>query len=107
MTDDISPELIERYKLNSETGRLRWAELARYFASGHLVLADEALDLVDVALQLSRDNARQTKTWVGSGMLTVVSDQQALEFHQTDQEFWAIVVRPWVVVQRASSDTGL
>lgn len=99
MSDNIPPELVERYHLNSETGRLKWQELARYFAAGKVVLLDKALDLVDVAQQFSRDNAAQTAAWLDAGKINLVTDDKALEFHENNTEFWAIVVKPWVLVQ--------
>lgn len=99
MSDNIPPDLVERYHLNSETGRLHWQELARYFAAGKVVLLDKTLDLVDVAQQFSRDNAAQTAEWLNTGKVALVSDEQALGFHENNTEFWAIVVKPWVLVQ--------
>ena len=100
MNDDIPPELVERYHLNSETGRLQWQELARYFAAGKVVLLGKSLDLVDVAQQFSRDNAAQTAEWLNAGKLNLVTDEQAMTFHDNKSEFWAIVVKPWVLVQQ-------
>jgi hypothetical protein len=99
MSDNIPPELVERYHLNSETGRLSWPELARYFAAGKVVLLGKSLDLVDVAQQFSRDNAAQTAEWLNAGKINLVTDEQAKEFHEQQTEFWAIVVKPWVLVQ--------
>jgi hypothetical protein len=100
MSEDISPELIERYKLNAETGRMQWVELARYFAAGRVIVVGKELDLVDVAQQFSRDNKAQTEKWLGDRDIGLVSDEQAREFNDGEFEFWAIVVRPWVLIQR-------
>ena len=99
MNDNIPPELVERYHLNSETGRVQWHELARFFAAGQVVVINKSLDLVDVAQQFSRDNAAQTAAWLESSEIGLVSDVQAVEFNDSQTEFWAIVVKPWVLVQ--------
>lgn len=99
MSDNIPPDLVERYHLNTETGRVQWSELARFFAAGQVVLVGEELDLVEVAQQFARDNAAQSAQWLESGGIGLVTDKQATEFNHAEQEFWAIVVKPWVLVQ--------
>ena len=99
MSKGIPPELIERYKLNAETGRMRWVELARYFAAGKVIVVGKTLDLVDVAQQFSRDNTAQTAGWLEDGYIGSITDEQARKCNDAESEFWAIVVRPWVLVQ--------
>jgi hypothetical protein len=60
---------------------------------------NEALDLIDVAIQISRDNKEQVLGWMENGMVTRVTDAQALAWYETDAEVWAVVVRPYVLVQ--------
>ena len=99
MSDDIPIEKVDRYKINAETGRLPWAALEKFFASGNLVHVDASLDLVDVAYEFSQDNAAETKRWMEAGLVARVSDDQARAFHTRNDEFWSVVVRPWVLIQ--------
>jgi hypothetical protein len=48
---------------------------------------------------LSRDNADQLRDWMASGEVNRVSDAQACEWLDADERVWAVVVRPWVLVQ--------
>ena len=90
---------LAREKVNLETSQIAWAELQRFFASGVAIYVAPELDLVDVAYQFSIDNKEQVEQWLQSGQVTRVSDQQALTWYQTDAMVWAVVVKPWILVQ--------
>jgi hypothetical protein len=90
---------ILRTKVNMETSRIHWKELQRFFASGVAVEVNSKLDLVEVAFQMHSDNKAQFKTWLTTGMLGKVTDEQALAWLAADAEVWAVVVSPWVLVQ--------
>jgi len=89
-------------QLNLETGRIAWRELQRFFASGHAVAVAPGLDLVKVGSDLARDNANQWARWMESGQVALVSDQQAQAWHEADAQVWALVIKPWVLVQAPS-----
>lgn len=86
-------------KLNLETAQIHWHELQRYFASGNAISVNPSLDLIQVAVQIAENNASQIKTWMDSGLIDVVKDQQALEWFEQDAIVWALVIKPWVLVQ--------
>jgi hypothetical protein len=90
---------ISREKVNLETSRIAWKELQRFFASGTAVFVAPDLDLVDVAYQFSIDNKDQVALWMQNEQVALVSDQQALNWLETDAEVWAVVVKPWILVQ--------
>lgn len=93
---------IHRTKINLETSRIAWKELQRFFASGAAIAVDSGLDLVEVAFQISEDNAAQVSEWMQSGRVARVSDVQAQAWFEADAEVWAVVVRPYVLVQPAA-----
>lgn len=88
-----------RVKLNAETGRLVWRELERHFARGVVILVAPGLDLVEVALQISRDNKDQVAAWLQAGQVRRADSEDARSWHQDRSRFWAVVVAPWVLVQ--------
>jgi hypothetical protein len=61
------------------------------------------LDLVEVAFQMSCDNAALIQQWMGEGKLGKVTDAQAAAWFETDALVWAVVVSPWVLVQPSGS----
>jgi hypothetical protein len=95
----LSQQEIDRINLNLETSRIAWEELQRFFASGKAIFVSDTLDLIDVAIQISKDNQAQVMQWMEAGMVTRVTDVQALAWHGGDAEVWAVVVRPYVLVQ--------
>ncbi|MCX7099107.1 MAG: DUF2288 family protein [Methylococcales bacterium] len=90
---------IAKEKVNLETSKIAWHELQRFFASGTAVWVAPALDLVDVAYQFSLDNKVAVETWLQSRQIALVSDQQAIAWLQAEVEVWAVVVKPWILVQ--------
>jgi hypothetical protein len=93
------PHDLKRASVNLETARIAWKELQRFFAGGSALFVSGDLDLVEVAFQISEDNMVQVTAWMYAGQLARVSDAQALAWYQADAEVWAVVVRPYVLVQ--------
>ena len=79
-------------------------ELQRFFAGGKAVAVAPELDLVDVAYQVSIDNKAAVESWLSSGRVGRVSDEQAREWLQANALMWAVVVKPWVLVQPVLRD---
>ena len=92
-------EEIFRAKVNLETAQIAWKELQRFFASGSAIQVSTELDLVEVAYQMSEDNAEQITEWMRAGKLHKVTDTQAETWFRTDAQVWAVVVSPYVLVQ--------
>lgn len=86
-------------ELNQETAQIRWHELQRFFASGHAIAVDASLDLIHVATQITKDNAPQIKTWMEAKLVDAVTDAQAQDWYERDALVWALVIKPWVLVQ--------
>ena len=41
--------------------------------------------------------------WIDAGEVAPVSDQQALAWYEANEELWAVVAAPWVLVQHRTS----
>jgi hypothetical protein len=93
---------ILRTRLNSETARIAWKDLLRFFAAGTVIAVSDELDLVEVAIQISNDNKAQIEQWMIEKRVDKVSDSQAKGWLETDATLWAVVVRPWILVQQAT-----
>jgi len=86
-------------KINRETGRVKWSELERHFASGTVVWVGASLDLIDVALRIAHDDRATITRWMADGHVAKVSDAQAQGWLAIDATLWASVVSPFVLVQ--------
>jgi len=101
MTDHPTPPGSDelKTKLNLETGKLSWPELQRHFARGMVIVAGKELDLIEVAIKLTEDDKRQFESWVSARQVWRANDDDALQWQQSNPEFWSVVVSPWVLVQ--------
>lgn len=99
-TDDTA---LEKAKVNLETSQIPWTELQRWFAAGLAIAVDKELDLVEVAYQFSIDNKPQVEAWLNAGKIGHVTDQQAAQWFNTHASVWAVVVKPWVLLQAADA----
>ncbi len=84
----------------SQTARIPWHDLQTWYAHGSVISVDGNLDLVEVAVQLGLDSAALFEQWINDGSVGPVSDEQALAWHGVNQELWAVVAPPWVLVQQ-------
>ncbi len=89
-----------RAKLNGETSRMPWREMLRFFAGGNVLVIEDGLDLVDVALRIAQDDKAAIAAWLQADCIRHVSDDQARAWLDDDAQLWAVVVKPWVLVQR-------
>ena len=100
MTSTATYQLLHD-RLNRETARLHWHELLPHFASGNVVAVDGSLDLVDVAVRMSLDEAALIGQWMAGGLLGGVTDEQASAWLNDDPALWTVIVKPWILVQAA------
>ncbi len=93
-------ETLLRREYLSQTARINWHDLQTYYAHGSVVTISADLDLVEVAVQLGLDNTDQFQEWIAAGQVAPVGDEQALAWYERNQELWAVVAPPWVLVQQ-------
>ena len=90
---------LTRTRINGETAKIPWRELQRLFAAGKVMQVDAALDLVDVACAIHDDDVDQVAEWTRAAQLGPVADAQARSWFEDDALVWAVVLKPWVLVQ--------
>ncbi|HEY8608649.1 MAG TPA: DUF2288 domain-containing protein [Noviherbaspirillum sp.] len=88
-----------RAKINGETSRMKWSELQRFFASGAVIAVSPELDLVEVGFRVASDDKQAVAEWMADNRVAKVSDAQAETWLQTDATLWAVVIKPWILVQ--------
>jgi hypothetical protein len=99
MTENSEPELNSPEKLLLETAKIHWKELQYFFAAGHAVYVSAELDLISVAHHIANDDKAIVENWLDSGKLNQVSNDQARDWYRRDAMVWALVVKPWVLIQ--------
>ena len=93
-------ELPLETRLNLETGRITWKELGFFFARGRILQVTGDLDLIEVASALANDRASQVSAWLDAQQVRILPDAVAKIWAADDHNLWAVVVAPWVVVQK-------
>lgn len=96
LEDEMEPD----QTINLETSKIPWSELQRFFAAGKVVNVEESLDLIKVAKAMVADDKSQFEQWMEEGNVDVVDDAQARSWIEDDASVWAVVIKPWVLVQR-------
>jgi hypothetical protein len=95
---------LERAKIISETAKIPWLDLQRFFASGKVIWIAGNLDLVEVALALQQDDVQSVNNWTVNQELAAVSDDQARQWVSDDSLLWAVAIKPWVLVQELDNE---
>ena len=95
---EVEPDVLKA-KIISETARINWLELQKFYAAGSLVQVSAELDLVDVAFAFSQDDKTAVQNWLQSGLVDRVNDTQAQLWVEQQAELWAVVISPWILVQ--------
>ncbi|TNH05163.1 DUF2288 domain-containing protein [Testudinibacter sp. TR-2022] len=85
--------------LNQHTAKIYWHELQPHFVRGRVLYLAASLDLLEVAQAMLQDNSVYIAGLIEQQKIAPVSEQQALNFYQTNQQLWAVVLAPWVLVQ--------
>lgn len=88
-----------KQQIVGETSKIAWKELQYFFASGMAVYVSDELDLVDVAACFVDDNKAMVEKWMQDNLVMPVPDDQARDWYNHDAMLWAVVVKPWVLVQ--------
>ena len=97
MTDIVNDAI--KQQIVAETSKIAWHELQYFFASGMAIYVSEQLDLIDVASCFTDDNKIMVEKWMQDKLVMPVPDQQAKIWYDDDATVWAVVVKPWVLVQ--------
>ena len=90
---------LELEKLNLETSKIPWKDLQRFFAGGNVIYVSNELDMIEAAYQISMDNKDLVQQWMRENKIAKVTDDQAGKWFEADAEVWAVVVKPWILVQ--------
>ena len=105
LTDQFEESAVTtKESINLETAKIAWKDLEVYFAAGNVISVSSDLDLTEIALQITKDNAVSLKEWMSKGMIDVVTDEQAKDYADTETTVWAVVIKPWIFIQ--STDTN-
>ncbi|NKC11257.1 MAG: DUF2288 family protein [Gammaproteobacteria bacterium] len=99
---DEDDELL-RAKLVTETARIPWADLQRFFAAGKTIHIEANQDLIDIAFITAKDDGVRLQELMTANAVHPVAGDTARCWYEAKAEVWAVIVRPWVLVQEVES----
>ena len=78
-------------------------ELERFFAGGMVISVDENVDMIQVAQWMASDDVAAISGMLEKKEIQKVTDDQARIWSDSDAMLWAVVVKPWILVQQRRS----
>lgn len=103
--DSTDPE-DTREKLANYTGQVPWSYLVPHALKGSLYFVDPALALAEVGAAFSANRAERVAAWLKSGDLVKIEALHAAQWDQSETEFEALVVTPFVLCRPAGNQAG-
>ena len=101
---DVEPEVLKA-KITAETAQINWLELQKFYAAGDVLFVSAGLDLIDVAFAIATNDQMKVAAWLSLEQIGKVQDALAMSWYQQQQNVWAVVVSPWVLVQLPQETT--
>jgi len=95
------PIEVLKTRLNTETAKIGWTEIQRFFAKGQVFIVAPELDLIDTAARMIHDEKGSVKEWLEQNLIVQATTEDAKRWHDSDLDLWAVVVAPWILVQEA------
>lgn len=90
-------------KINLETAQISWKELERFFAGGRVISVEDHVDMIHVAQLMASDDVKAISGMLEKKEIGKVTDEQAQIWSDSEALLWAVVVRPWILVQQRRS----
>lgn len=86
--------------LKESMDEAEWNWLIPHSKRDVIIVVSESLDLIDVALAISMDSAKQVESWIQTQLLQKPSEVQIESWNQTpERKFLTVVVQPFVLIQ--------
>ena len=95
------PATVEE-KLAKYSGEVGWEYLKDHYENGVLFFVDPDLKLEEVGAAISADETEQIQAWLKSADLVKIEDLHVAQWEDTDQQFQALVVSPFVLCRPIS-----
>lgn len=98
-----TPEELLREKVTAD-----WPSLRAHLERGGLIVVADSLDLVEVALKVTEDDAAAIGQWIKSGLLSKPSSEQITKWDADKQKFFTmLIVSPYILIQEQLFSTWL
>ena len=89
-------------KLAKYSGEVGWDYLKEHYQNGVLFFVDQELTLEEVGAAISADESTKVTAWLKSGDLVKIEALHTVQWEDTEQQFQALVVSPFVLCRPIS-----
>ena len=84
-------------KLAKYSGECGWDYLKPHYENGVLHFVDPELAIEDVGAAISEDDKESVERWLKAGEIVKIEALHAAQWEDSDQQFQALVVSPFVL----------
>lgn len=86
--------------LRTSLDEAEWAWLKPHFERDAVILVDQTLSVLQVAVALEKDSSSEVQQWIQRGLLKKPTLEQAQEWERNSSaRFLSVVVQPYVLIQ--------
>lgn len=96
---EVEQAKLQYARINMETAKISWKDLERFFAGGRLISVIETIDMIRVAQLMEADDVNAIQTMIEKREIERLTDEQAKIWADANPDLWAVVVKPWILVQ--------
>lgn len=90
-----------RERLTETLGDVLWTDLRPHAARDMVIIVDEGLDLIDVAVAVASNEAAAVNGWIQAGKLTKPTTEELARWPlQPEARFRSLIVAPFVLIRR-------
>ena len=86
-------------KLHLETAKMSWLELQPFFAKGSVLIIDQSLDLIQIAVDFAEDHTEKLSVPIEQKLIAAPTNDLARQWYDQKECLWTVVVSPFVLVQ--------
>jgi len=96
--------LTTRERFEKELGPISFQELQKFFAKGMMIIVENQLNVIDVAMCLHQDDVKKVQQWIDDRTIVRAHDEHAKQWVKQRTEFNAVTAAPWVLVQEIRNE---
>ena len=96
-----------RAHFHGQTAKMPWVDLQKHFARGVVFKVEQGIDIIDVAIIMTRDDKETLQSWIDDSKFAGVEAEDAKRWFDAEASLWTVVVTPWVLIQEISEQKKL
>jgi hypothetical protein len=89
-------------QLTEEMAQIEWKELIPHAQRDAIIVVNESLSLIDVAIAMANDDVVSVQEWIGQSLIHKPSVDELSDWNSNpEQKFNTLIVQPFVLIGAA------